>query len=87
MKPVSFRSDPTGSAYTATGEPFQTSVTDFQSGGAEAVDRDQYWSSTDADENAFAWGQFFTDGIEGRQLAYDKDLFNTSVRPVRRVPV
>jgi hypothetical protein len=81
-------SDPTGSAYTATGEPFQTSVTDFQNGGAEAVDLERYWSSTDADEGGSAWNQIFTkSGSEGKQLALFKDLTSRSVRPVRRVPV
>jgi hypothetical protein len=81
-------SDPTGSAYTASGEPFQTSVTDFQDGGAEAVDLEFYWSSTDADEGGRAWDQFFTDsGVEGRQVALFKDGTSRSVRPVRRVPL
>jgi len=82
-------SDPTGSAYTATGEPFQTSVTDFQNGGAEAVDLERYWSSTDSDEVPLAWFQRFTDsGAEGEQdgRGFKDDEF-TSVRPVRRVPV
>jgi hypothetical protein len=79
-------SDPTGSAYTASGEPFQTSVTDFQDGGAEAVDLEFYWSSTDADEGGRAWFQVFTDsGIEGAQNASRKDDTSRSVRPVRRV--
>ncbi len=79
-------SDPTGSAYTATGEPFQASVTDFQDAGAEAVDLDRYWSSTDADEGGRAWTQLFTfSGFEGRQNADTKDLTDSSVRPVRRV--
>jgi len=81
-------SDPTGSAYTATGEPFQTSVTDFQNGGAEAVDLERYWSSTDADEEGRAWFQRFTSsGNEGLQGAFDKLFTIPSVRPVRRVPV
>ena len=78
-------SDPTASAYTA-GDPSQTSVTDFQDGGAEAVDLERYWSSTDADEGGRAWFQLFTDsGFEGYQLANLKDDTFASVRPVRRV--
>jgi len=78
-------SDPTASAYTA-GDPSQTSVTDFQDGGAEAVDLEYYWSSTDADEGGRAWIQFFTrSGGEGKQVANGKDATNISVRPVRRV--
>jgi len=79
-------SDPTGLAYTATGEPFQTGVTDFQDGGAEAVDLSRYWSSTDADEGGRAWYQIFTgSGVEGAQDAESKDRTDFSVRPVRRV--
>jgi hypothetical protein len=81
-------SDPTGSAYTATGEPFQTSVTDFQNGGAEAVDLNFYWSSTDADEGGRVWDQRFTfSGDEGFQSASAKNVTTNTVRPVRRIPV
>jgi len=81
-------SDPTGSAYTPTGEPFQTSVTDFQNGGAEAVDSERYWSSTDADESSLAWYHTFArSGFEGDQFADSKDDTRYSVRPVRRVPL
>jgi len=81
-------SDPTGSAYTASGEPFQTSVTDFQDGGAEAVDLKFYWSSTDADEDSRAWLQRFTgSGGEGLQTADPKGTTFFNVRPVRRVPL
>jgi hypothetical protein len=79
-------SDPTGSAYTSSGEPFQTSVTDFQDGGAEAVDNDRYWSSTDADEGGRAWAQDFArSGFEGRESSGDKDNTGQSVRPVRHI--
>jgi len=78
-------SDPTGSAYTATGEPFQTGVTDFQDGGAEAVDLTRYWSSTDADEGGRAWFQYFSGSSQGSQDAFDKDITIFNVRPVRRV--
>jgi len=78
-------SDPTGSAYTAS-NPSQTSVTDFQDGGAEAVDLERYWTSTDADEGGQAWYQRFTvSGFEGSQPGSGKDFTNVSVRPVRRV--
>jgi uncharacterized protein YfaT (DUF1175 family) len=78
-------SDPTGSAYTAS-NPSQTSVTDFQNGGAEAVDLERYWSSTDADEGGLVWRQVFTlSGAEGDQGGDNKDFTGGSVRPVRRV--
>jgi len=79
-------SDPTGSAYTAN-NPSQTSVTDFQSGGAEAVDLVRYWSSTDANETTFAWIQDFDEGFDawGRQFAVGKSGEFVSIRPVRRV--
>jgi len=78
-------SDPTASAYTA-GDPSQTSVTDFQDGGAEAVDFGRYWSSTDADENGRAWAHYFTrGGNEGGQFGETKSDTDFSVRPVRRV--
>jgi hypothetical protein len=61
-------------------------VTDFQNGGAEAVDLERYWSSTDADEGGRAWRQYFTfSGFEGRQDASNKNSAGISVRPVRRV--
>jgi hypothetical protein len=79
-------SDPIGLDYTASGEPFQTSVTDFQDGGAEAVDLEIYWTSTDADEGGPAWAQPFSfSGLEGRQFGIGKNTTDTSVRPVRRI--
>jgi len=80
-------SDPTGSAYTATGEPFQTGLTEFQVGGAEAVDLDRYWTSTDSNNGNTVWGQNFTlSGVEGRQRGvFTKNSTSPSVRPVRRV--
>jgi len=78
-------SDPTASAYTS-GDPSQTSVTAFQSGGAEVIGQLYYWSSTDANEGDRAWLQYFTlAGGEGRQIAIAKDATDTSVRPVRRI--
>jgi hypothetical protein len=78
-------SDPTASAYT-TGDPSQTSVTAFQTGGAEVIGQLYYWSSTDANEGGRAWGQNFTAaGFEGRQVATDKGNTFGSLRPVRRI--
>jgi len=80
-------SDPTGSTYIASGEPFQTSLTDFQSGGVNAVDSNRYWSSTDANENDEAWVQSFVNTGFGAGLQDDiaKDNAPSDVRPVRRV--
>jgi hypothetical protein len=78
-------SDPTASAYTS-GDPSQTSVTAFQSGGAEVIGQLFYWSSTDANEGGRAWIQLFSfAGDEGFQRAFTKDTTVRSVRPVRRI--
>jgi len=78
-------SDPNGSAYTATGEPFQTSVTAFQDGNSE-VFPESCWTSTDADTAVGeAWRQFFiSNGFQGPT---NKDSASRFVRPVRRVPL
>jgi hypothetical protein len=58
----------------------------FKEGNAQAIDLNQYWSTTDADEGGRAWRQTFTfSGVEGFQAARDKDVASSSVRPVRRV--
>jgi len=82
-------SDPTGSPYTATGEPFQTGLTDFQDGGSEAVDLDTYWTSTDANEGDRAFiGYLGATDLYGRQDADGKSRSGShSVRPVRRLPI
>lgn len=79
-------SDPQGSAYAAN-DPAQTTLTDFQNGGAEAVDLQYYWTSTDTDDSGGqAWYQGFTgSGSEGFQNGGRKDFTLNSVRPVRRV--
>jgi len=80
-------SDPTGSANT-TNNPSQTGVTAFQNGGAEALDLQIYWTSTDADEGGRVWIGYFTNaGNEGRQFATTKNGTVMSVRPVRRIPL
>ena len=80
-------SDPTGSAYTPTGEPFQTGVLDFQEGGAEALElSDGYWTSTDADETSQAWYNLFaSQNFAGAQNGTGKTSQSFGVRPVRRV--
>ena len=73
-------STPTGAAYTA-GDPAQTSVADFQSGGAEALIAGLYWSATTA-SGAYGWSQDMQDGLQqpGYTLSSSRD-----VRPVRRL--
>lgn len=75
-------SDPTGDPYTAS-DPAQTSVTDFQDGGAEAfVDpTDYYWTASWYSSGA-AWVQ---KPDAGSQLNYNQDNTSRRVRPVRRV--
>lgn len=78
-------SDPTASAYTA-GDPSQTSVTAFQTGGAEVMGQLYYWSATDANEGGRVWIQLFTiPGAVGQQFAEDKNTLSYSLRPVRRI--
>jgi hypothetical protein len=78
-------SDPTASAYTS-GDPSQTSVAAFQSGGAEVIGQLYYWCSTDANESDLAWTQWFTEvGFGGLQDADIKNGSSNSVRPVRRI--
>jgi len=78
-------SDPNGSAYTA-GDPSQTTVTEFQDGGAESIASSRCWSSTDADSSGLVWRQFITSGA-GEQDTLGKDNAFCGVRPVRRIPV
>ena len=70
-----------GSNYT-TGTPAQTSVTDFQTGGAEAFAADVYWSSTEYSA-ATAWFQVFSSGFQ----LYDGKSNSNRVRAIRRVAV
>ena len=78
-------SDPTESAYASTYPP-QTSVSIFQSGGAQAMDLLGYWSSTDANDQSRAWSQYFDrGGYESWQFAYPKTTtVEFAVRAVRR---
>jgi hypothetical protein len=78
---VNRNSSPTGAAYTS-GDPAQTSVTDFIDGGTEAFASAFYWSSSEVPDKE-AWGQLFNDG---GQFGSTKD-FSSYVRAVRRVPV
>jgi len=84
-------SDPQSSPYTIN-DPVQTSTSDFQENGVEAVDLPRYWTSTvcnDPPSEPQAWVQWFNDssnygyqagGLKGGDPAY-------GVRPVRRVPL
>lgn len=71
------------SNYT-TGNPAQTSATDFQDTGAEDFSAtDAYWSSTEFSATA-ARGQFFSNG---NQFNYDAKTNSFRVRAIRRVAV
>jgi hypothetical protein len=72
---------PEGAGYTLT-DPAQTTVTSFQSGGPDAFEGSDYWSSTEIDAD-YAWGQTFGNGAQYRNL---KD-YSYRVRAVRRVPL
>jgi len=76
-----------GSNYTYY-TPAQTSVTDFQSGGAQAFTAGTfvgYWTSTQHSSGISTWRQFFGTP-PGYQLQHYKVNTNR-VRAVRRVPV
>jgi hypothetical protein len=70
------------SNYTA-GDPAQTSVTAFRSGGSEAFAADGYWTSTEQDSNN-ARAQTFSSGI---QFYATKSYSGRRVRAIRRVAV
>jgi hypothetical protein len=70
------------SNYTS-GTPAQTSAAAFQSGGAEAFDANNYWSSSQGDAGSYARLQYFTTGYQ--RSRYKDSSFR--VRAVRRVPV
>ena len=71
--------------------PAQTSLSIFQSGGAQALDREGYWTSTEGngavDSRWCAWIQLFTastwEGVQGATLKDHTTLYH--VRPVRRI--
>ena len=69
------------SNYT-TGDPAQTSATDFKTGNAEAFTANTYWSSTEQ-SNTAARLQNFSDGAQ----SYDYKYSALRVRAVRRVAV
>lgn len=70
-----------GSFYTS-GTPAQTSATDFQSGGTEALNASGYWCSTQASATN-VWGQYLNDGSQFN--AGKTNLYRA--RAVRRVAV
>jgi len=81
-------SEPQGTAYNAN-DPSQTSVTEFQVGGTEAVDLSRYWSSTDTNQSdSKTWFQVFnSSAFQAFQSAQNKSVPDASLRPVRRVPL
>jgi hypothetical protein len=72
------------SNYTS-GDPAQTSATDFKSTGAEDFSTVDYWASTEVSATG-AWVQYFGTGAPGAPSGYTKNN-STFVRAVRRVAV
>jgi len=72
---------PRNSDYTS-GDPAQTSVTDFQDGNTEAFASADYWSSSE-DSSTTAFRQYF---LSGSQFSNGKDG-SAYVRAVRRLAV
>ena len=70
---------PRNSTYTS-GDPAQTSVTDFQTGNTEAFNVALFWSSTE-NSTSTAFAQYFTNGGEAPTF---KDS-TRNLRAVRRV--
>ena len=66
-----------------TGDPAQSALALFQSGGVEAFDAAVYWSSTEASSST-GWSQDFDNG---QQRTDAQKLSTLAVRAVRRVPV
>jgi len=66
----------------ASGDPSQTTLADFKSGGTEAFVASYYWSATES-SSSYAWYVGFTNGYEN---SYYKTS-STYVRAVRRVPL
>jgi hypothetical protein len=74
---------PAGYGYIASA-PAQSSVAAFQAGGAEALEPEWYWSSTQrASEPSFAWYQYFSNGS---QYGYRKS-YEGRARAVRRFAI
>jgi hypothetical protein len=72
------------STYTS-GNPAQTSATNFQSGGAEAFTVTSYWTSTQ-NANPYGWCQSFGSPYAGYQFASNKTT-SYGIRAIRRVAV
>jgi hypothetical protein len=70
------------STYNLSGTPAQTSVSNFQSGGADYFESNTYWSSTQQNANA-AYTVSFTNG-QGNASSKSATLF---IRAIRRVAV
>jgi len=65
-------------------DPAQTALPDFREGGAEALEADYHWTSTQAaGDSDFAWIQAFTNGSQSLDLKGTRSY----ARAVRRVPL
>jgi hypothetical protein len=74
---------PARASYYTSGNPAQTSATDFKSTGAEDFSTDRYWSSTEAAAQ-YGFTQYFDNG---RQIDVFKNNSSVNVRAIRRVAV
>lgn len=71
-------SDPLGAVYTS-GNPAQTTVTAFITGGTEAFAADGYWSSSEFSASN-AWVQYFSNGFQYSILNKGNFLYARAVR-------
>lgn len=81
---VNRNSNPVGAAYTS-GNPAQTSVTDFVGGGTEALNDVTYLSSSEFSDGR-AWSKSLRNGSESFQNKATPD-FAIIVRAIRRVAI
>ena len=78
--------EPISTNYT-TGDPSQTSATDFRVGNTEAFASQIFWCSSENDVNT-GWIQYFAAGVQGSGFQNTASKTDTYyVRAVRRVPV
>lgn len=78
----------TGDLPYTISNPLQTTISGFQEGGSQSVDRGDYWSSTCVTDDGSAWTQEFNKTWlteQGEQIPRWKNTADIYVRPVRRI--
>jgi len=83
--PYAVSPQPRNTNYTNPEPPSRTSVSAFQSGGAEAFTLDEYWTSTQEDSYN-AKDIYFQNGIQYSVYKTTADAYHKT-RAVRRIPV